>query len=158
MVSARVDWDAVAEDFRPDGSLRDIYVHGTTRHDWQRVFEHLQARYAPVRFTINSEDAPLPSNVADIFPIHQRAAPSLSFPVGGVVVVCHFFTEEEIEFDIAPEDVRGPIELAALQTFMSELGRLTSRVVTLTPENGPHMPILEFDPRDETFRYVPPAA
>jgi hypothetical protein len=157
-VSARVEWATVAEEFEPDGSHRDLYVHQTTGDDWQRVLEHLKARYSPLRFTIDSEDAPLPSTVADIFAIHERAAPSLDFSVDGVVVACHFFTEDEIEFDIAPRDVRGPAQLAAIHTFMAELGHLTSRVVSLTPESMPHLPILEFDPRGETFRYVPPAA
>jgi hypothetical protein len=157
-VNARVEWATVAEDFEPDGSLRDIYVHETSGDDWQRVLEHLKARYSPLRFMIDSEDAPLPSTVGDIFAIHKRAAPSLGFSVDGVLVACHFFTEDEIEFDIAPQDVRGPAQLAAIQAFMIELGRLTSRVVSLTPESMPHLPILEFDPRAETFRYVPPAA
>ena len=157
-VAARIEWSTVAEDFEPDGSLRDIYVHDTTRDDWQRVLEHLKAHHSPLRFMIDSVDAPLPANVGDIFAIHKRASPSLGFSIEGVVVVCHFFTADEIEFDIVPQDVRGPAQLAALQSFMAELGRVTSRVVSLTPENAPHMPILEFDPLAEAFRYVPPAA
>lgn len=65
----------------------------------KRVLEHLKARYSPLRFMIDSEDAPLPGSVADIFAIHKRASPSLGFSVDGVVVVSHFFTADEIEFD-----------------------------------------------------------
>jgi hypothetical protein len=88
----------------------------------KRVLEYLKARYSPLRFMIDSEDAPLPGSVADIFAIHKRASPSLGFSVDGVVVVSHFFTADEIEFDIAPKDVRGPEQLAALKWFMTELG------------------------------------
>jgi hypothetical protein len=87
-----------------------------------RVLEYLKARYSPLRFMIDREDAPLPGSVADIFAIHKRASPSLGFSVDGVVVVSHFFTADEIEFDIAPKDVRGPEQLAALRSFMTDLG------------------------------------
>ena len=156
-MTAQIEWALVAGDFEPDGSLRDIYIHDTSRTDWERVLGHLKARYSPLRFMIDSEDAPMPPGVADIFAIRERASPSLGFSVAGVLVVCHFFTEAEIEFDIAPQDVQGPSHLAGLQTLMKELGTLTQRVVSLTPENLPDLPILEFDPHTDGFRYVPPA-
>ena len=151
-----MDWRIVAEDLKPDGALRDIYVHHTTLADWQVALDHVRERYAPLAFTVDGDPADLPRPVADIFPIGDRAVASLSFDVGGIDVACHFFTEEQIEFDLRPEEVTGPERLAVLVSFLRELSTAVGKPAVLTMENVPDAVILRADPVSGTVVWVPP--
>src|SRR5262245_14857192 len=116
--SPQVQWDTVSEGFKPDGALRDIYVHDATLADWQAALNHIRERYAPLHFTVDSHPADLPRQVAEIFPIRARAAPLLNFDVGGIDLACHFFQPKQIEFDLRPEEVTGPERLATVVSFL----------------------------------------
>ncbi len=150
-------WDEAAPDFARDGSLRDIYVLGTTVEDWERALGAVRERYAPLRFTAGGEPAALPERAADIFPLREHGtAPLLSFEVGGTLVTCHFFTPEEIEFNIDPGDVTGQDRLEAIADFLRRLAGVVGRPALLTPENLPQSPILRADPNSDRVAFLPP--
>lgn len=149
-------WEAVAEDFRADGGLRDIYVLDATLADWQAALDHVRAAYSPIRFTVDGEAAALPVSVAEIFPVAERAALSLMFDVGGVGVACHFFAPDEIEFDIQPREVNGPERLSTVAAFLRELASATRKPALLTMENMQTAVILRADPATGRVIWVPP--
>jgi hypothetical protein len=149
-----IDWPQVAHEFEPDGSLRDIYVSDTSSADWQAVLDHLREKYGPVRLTVDGVDTPVPAHVRELFAIRERANPELGFLVAGMRLACHLFTQDEIEFDLRPEEVTGPDQLNALVVFLRELGRITGKSVALTPENLLASPILRFQPGDDVA-YLP---
>jgi hypothetical protein len=154
-------WDEVAPDFAGDGGLRDIYIFGTTTADWERVLGALKTRHRGLRFTAGEVAAELPDRAAEIFPMWDRgAAPLLSFEEGGVLVTCHFFTSEEIEFSIDPADITGQQRLDAISGFLYELASVVGKVALLTPENLASSPILRADPGSGRVEFVPepPAA
>jgi hypothetical protein len=141
-----VDWQLLAPDFRPDGSLRDIYVLGTGLPDWQQVLDMVR-RWAPKpTFAIDGEPTPLPERVEEIFRPGREPSAVLSLGVGGVTLNCHFFAEEEIEFDFDPAEVTGSAQAEALANFMSLLGEATAKIVVLTMENSPAAVILRYSP------------
>jgi hypothetical protein len=153
---SRVEWRSVAEDLKADGALRDIYVHDATLADWQVALDRVRVLYAPLEFRVDGHQADLPAQVAEIFPIRERASPSLSFDLSGIDVACHFFTQEEIEFDLRPEEVTGPERLAAVVSFLRELATAVGKPAVLTMESVPGAVILRADPVSGTVVWVPP--
>ncbi len=70
---------------------------------------------------------------------------------GRLSINCHFFTTEEIEFDIDPREITGESDFQALTEFMRFVGLKLSRRVALTPEGGPDEMLLEYDPISENW-------
>jgi hypothetical protein len=123
---ALIDWNAVAEDFAPDGSLRDVYVLEANAEDWELVLKALGASSASVRYSVDGVEQPGPPSAQAAFAIHSVASPSLRVAVGGIEFACHFFTTDEIEFDFLPSEVNGPDRLESLLEFVRSLGRTTT--------------------------------
>ena len=156
-MSAEIDWSAVAHEFDWDGSLRDLYVHNTSTIDWQVVLDAIRTRYPPLTFLAHGLPSELPEIAAEVFPLSaQGTPPVLGFSVGGVHVACHFFTPDEIEFDIDPREVTGPDQLRAILAFLETLSKLTGKPAVLTPENVSDEPIFRADPISGDAQYVPP--
>jgi hypothetical protein len=152
-----IEWQHVAHEFEADGGLRDIYVLNTDLSDWQQVLDALRGRTPAPVYTVDSAPAPVPSRVEGAFAEweHERS-PNLQFEVGGMILACHFFATDEIEFDLRPQDVAGMLQLQSILHFMREIGELTSKTVILTPENLKQSPIFRFEPGSRRVEYVPP--
>src|SRR4051794_4079137 len=117
-----MDWNLIARDFEPDGSLRDIYVFKATMSDWQHVVEVLREWSPAPTFTIGGESQDLPERVEDIFSAGRQHGALLCTKVGGVLVNCHFFVESEIEFDLDPREITSATQIEAIVRFMTRLG------------------------------------
>jgi hypothetical protein len=78
-----MDWNCIAPDYEPDGSLRDIYVLGTGLTDWQHVLDALRKWMPAPVFTYDGEPTWLPERVEEIFLRSQEQQPFLTFVVGG---------------------------------------------------------------------------
>jgi hypothetical protein len=141
-----MDWQQIAPDFEPDGALRDIYVFGTGLLDWQRVLDALRAWEPSPSFAIGGQPAMMPDKVEDIFAEARQQGALLSVKVSGVLVNCHFFHPDDIEFDLDPRKVTGPAQLEGLEQLMSLLGRTTGKPVVMTMENMPEAVILRYAP------------
>ena len=149
-----VNWSDVERDFEWDGSLRDIYVFDTTLDDWQRMLERIRQGPHPYCFTVDSETCSMPPEAARIFALRNEACVCLSLTCAGMVLNCHFFGEEQIEFDLDPREVNAD-RWPALLGFLASLGELLGRDVVLTPENFPEGPIVRYDFRRQSAEYVP---
>jgi hypothetical protein len=153
-----MDWDRAASDFEPDGSLRDIYVFGTDLSDWQRVLDALRTWRPGPNLRIDGEPAAIPDKAEEIFARARKLGASLSVEVADALVNCHFFREDEIEFDLDPRDVAGPEQLEALGRFMRILGEATGKPVVMTMENRREAVILRYARRGQQAEWVPPSA
>jgi hypothetical protein len=139
-------WQHVAADFEPDGSLRDIYVRSATLTDWDRTIVMLRRDYSPLTFTRDGEPFAPPQSASAIFSERDKASIALDFEVGGIELACHFFTQNEIEFDLPPEQVNSSERFSALQHFLRVLAATVGKIVVLSPESAPTLPILVVDP------------
>jgi hypothetical protein len=83
----------------------------------------------------------------------ENSRPTLRFRVGGILVVFHFFTPDEIECDIVPREVTCQSGLDSLLVFLRQLGDLTRKRAVMTPENLPNEPIMSYDPQTGAFQY-----
>lgn len=153
-----VDWADIAHEFQPDGGmLLDIHVRPAARDDWQRVLDMIRSRFANVSYRVDGETAALPLRADEIFAVKSRAAPSLGFDLNGVSFATHFFSPDEIELDLNPDQVRGPDGLLAVAAILEGLAHATGKMASLTPESMPDNTILSYDPHSSRLAYHPPA-
>lgn len=137
------EWEVLKRGvYREDGSLRDVYVLGTTRADWHRWIAFVNARY-PVRWHADGrhEDVPGDAIEADFFAQYweagaDRLATTVRVLVGPVQVNCHFFVETEIENDVDPREVRTPADHAGILAYLVDLSTALGKEVILTEENA----------------------
>jgi hypothetical protein len=147
-----VSWAEVSADFERDGSLRDIYVIGANLADWQVVIDTVRRMNPPPVFSAGGDVAELPDRAERWF--GTELIGTLSFRIGQIDINCHFFSADEIEFDLYPQQVDGPEALEVVQSFMCELGNLTGKPVILTGENCREAVILRYRPGSEV-EWVP---
>jgi hypothetical protein len=133
-------WDACKWFFEPDGALRDVYVLSTTLRDWDLVMKDLREGPFSARFH-DAEPSGWPSDLRTLF----CAKRTLSFRVGHLVFFCHFFNEDQIEFDFDPNGMLAA-DVDQLLGFVSHVGRLTRRTVLVTPENAIQHPVFRYEP------------
>lgn len=151
-------WEQVAKDFEScDGALCDIYVQNTTVDDWQAVMDSLERSKLDIELQIDGQVVELPQDISELLFRHPDAScPCMYVQIGSTTLNCHFFTDEEIEFDLNPRDMR-PELLSSILDFLKMLGRATSKPVILTDENSPEATIMRFGPTDTEVEYVGPA-
>ena len=146
-MSKELNWSACSASFVQDGSLRDIYVRGTTINDWERFYRFLIEKKLPLSY-LRSDDrtAEFPSSIAKIME-DRRCGHTLSIDLSGILLNTHFFNDREIELDLDPRDVNSEDRFKSLVNFMGEIGRLLRKEVVLTSENAPEAVILRIEDR-----------
>jgi hypothetical protein len=124
--------------WKVDGSFRDVYVVGTTLEDWKR-FIAFAVSY-PCSYEYDGMIASMPE-IEEILnnPDHTHL---LSMNVGAALLNCHFFVLNEIEIDIDPKEVKGPLEHDGVLAFAAGLARAVGKPIIITPENEMETPIV----------------
>jgi hypothetical protein len=141
-----VDAKRVWAEFKVDGSLRAISIRGTTLADWQRMLDALWVSAYHLEFRREGELQTPPHNAAEPFEVRREAVAWLSVTSGGVTANCHFFTEEEIEFDIDPREVKGKPELDCALGFLRWLANAVGREAIMTWEGYRDHPVFTARP------------
>jgi len=147
-----ISWNTCKEDFRPDGSLRDIYITPATLAEWRAIYPLLRDSPA-VEFSVDGVVQPPLATVEQVFAVRPSANPMLRFRVGRTLVVFHFFSDEEVECDVSPDEVASQTDLDALLGFVRQLGDNTGKPVVITPENVRERPFISYDPESRRFQY-----
>jgi hypothetical protein len=132
--------------FHIDGSLRDLYVLGTSEHDWQAVLAALRVSSYPLDYFVDDEGCPLPDQVAAMFSIRGEHSPALRIDSERLGLNCHFFIPEEIEFDLDPKDYQNEEQVSRLLEFIRYIGQAVRKVVIMTAENDAPYPLFRYDP------------
>jgi hypothetical protein len=128
-------WSEVKDRFDFDGSLRDVYVPGTTRNDWERFVGFIAQPSFSASMTRDEKqlEVGLPE---DFFDYDGGASyPLMKFVVAGIDCVCHFFAEVEIEFDIDPVQMKSETQFSEFVSFLEDIAGLLHKDVVLTDEN-----------------------
>ncbi len=118
------------------------------------MWDLLRATPERLTFEIGGQAKPPPVEVTEIFDLYPARGALASYRLGKQRLNCHFFTEEEIEFDLDPRDVDGPAEADRLLCFLGALGRATAKEVRLTAENAPDTVIARYDPNSGTVVWM----
>jgi hypothetical protein len=152
-----ISWSTCREDFRGDGSLRDIYITPATLTDWRTVYSVLRERPG-VEYLVDGVAQALPASVEQALAVRASSSPMLRFRVGRALVVFHFFSDEEIECDFYPNEIESQAELDILLGFVRQLGDTTQKRVVITPENRSEEPFISYEPQSRDFSYHEVAA
>lgn len=149
------EWESVAREFEFDGTWRDIYVLDADISLWQRVLDALRVGPFELKYYRDDTLSELPAAAQQAFPDAGWSDRLLWVIFAGVQAKCHFFTTDEIEFDIDPREVRGQEQLNAVFEFMRLLSRATGKCAILTEENCPERAIFQTYPDRTEVEYVP---
>jgi hypothetical protein len=136
-----------------DGSLRDVYITGTSEQDWRGLLK-IAGRYQHF-YRQNGDIAPVP----DVLTIFEKRDVShlLSILVGGAQVNCHFFMFSEIELDIDPREIVDSNVHDQVMEFLELLAYETNKGLALTAENSPEAPYLSYEPSTSIWKiHLPP--
>lgn len=148
-LSSTMDWSQIAPDFTPDGSLRDIYILGTSIDDWALIWNVLFVSNR-LMFEVEGIARTPPADVREAFAFRASHSVTACYRLGKQRLNCHFFVEDEVEFDLDPRDVDELVDAERLGQFLIDLGRATSKEVRLTAENEPGAVIARYSPRSDT--------
>jgi hypothetical protein len=150
-------WNLIKEEMKPDGSLRDIYVLDSNLLDWKNLLQSLKSAVIENRFNLNEDEVRLDEvNLEEHFSGESEwRLPSLKLFQDGVQLNCHFFTEDEIEFDLDPKEITGEKKASVIFEFMKFLSGSTGKDSILTPENAKEYPILRFNAHKRELEYIP---
>jgi hypothetical protein len=147
-----IRWDTCKEDFRSDGSLRDIYITPATLADWQALYPVLRG-YSGAEYSVDGVVQLPPDLVEQAFAVRPSGSPMLRFSVGRALVMFHFFSDEEVECDFVPSAITSQGDLDVLLAFVRQVGDTTRKPVVITPENGRELPFITYDPESRKFEH-----
>ncbi len=133
-------WEQVACEFDFDGSWRDVYVLGVERHHWALILDALRSSSFGLSFQGGGVEATFPISLDGFF--SGDSSVLLLVDIGGPLMACHFFSPDEIEFDLDPREFSEQRHLDGLIRFMRLLASACQRPAILTPENLQEAPII----------------
>ena len=149
-------WIQAAEDFVPEGSLRDIYVRNVSRDDWESAYRWLLSAY-PHAFNRDGNQIEPPASVEFIWQDRAVASNLRTLQVSGIRVNCHFFQSDDLELDLRPEQVVDEERSSAVTDLMIGRDRQVDKQVILTYEDDKdNSTLLEFRPEDGALIYHKP--
>ena len=151
-----MNWDEYKKEFEPDGSLRDLLISNTDVSNWQRLIDFLQRDKYHITYKENNRTVLMPRDIRDIFQKRNEMPILMSVEVNGIIINSHFFTAQEIEFDIDPQEINNEEKLDQLFEFMREIGWLLQKEVALTPESYEAETIFRYVPETDKIEYNPP--
>lgn len=144
-----MDWQELKDKiYYGDGSLRDIYIHNTTKKDWQLWADFVNTTYKTSFHIYETEVRENKVDLSKIFDywngVHEYCSTATVY-VDNIQVNAHFFTEEEIENDIAPSQINSIADHNKLLDYMKNLSKILNKPVTLTPENQANFVLIFVD-------------
>lgn len=123
-----------------DGSLRDIYVLGTTTTDWEKWADLVNRKYR-VEFWDAKTD--LRTDKIDFETVKeywasngQREVVTATINLQLITVKCHFFDDSEIENDIDPREFRTVDDHTKLIQYLNDISVTLDKDVIVTEENA----------------------
>ena len=146
----KTSWNDIKWIFEPDGSLRDIYIHAVSLHDWETVIDLINEKYT-VNYGVSlSKKEALQINKDEVFEyltdetgeIEVQTA-SISF--GNTCLNCHFFSIDEIEFDLDPKEMNTIEDFELLEAFMHDISASLDKPISLTYEDTPKFSLIKID-------------
>lgn len=144
------NWKDIKWLFEPDGALRDIYVQEVSLNDWRKVIDLINTKYK-VNYGETGEFKDTNQINIDYVIEYltdetgELESKSASISLGNIRLNCHFFLEDQIEFDIDPKEVNSIEDFELIEDFMLEISKSIDNQITLTDENNPKFPLIKID-------------
>ncbi|MEZ4888612.1 MAG: hypothetical protein R3E32_28060 [Chitinophagales bacterium] len=148
------NWKDIKWIFEQDGALRDIYVQEVSLNDWRKVIDLINEKYK-VYYGDTGEYKDTNKINKDYVIEYltdktgEIESKSALIALGKIRINCHFFLEDQIEFDIDPKEVNSIEEFELIEEFMLEISKSIDNQITLTDENNPIFPLIKIDANRE---------
>ena len=146
-----MNYEDVQNEFEFDGAWLDIYVLDVTLDDWQTMLDFLRESAYRTVYTFGGEETELPKCLEEFEGELQH---EMTVDLGDVVLKCHFFSHDEIEFDFDPGEVNNQLTLVRLFDFVRSLATLLQKQVVITPENLQMRPIFRAFPNNNSIQHI----
>ena len=125
----------VVEAFEPDGSWRDLYAFETSEDHWRDFLGAVLRSKWPAKLVVNDRKSDQPDAAVGTLSDPDSTA-SLSIDVSGAILMCHFFTDIQIELDLVPAEF-NKANFQSLVEFIALMANAITRNVYVTEENSP---------------------
>ena len=144
------NWDEIKWIFEPDGSLIDIYVQNVKIEDWIILINYLNANHI-VKYGPLGENKE--TNKIDLdYLIHllndktgELELKIVSIIIDDIIINLHFFSIDEIEFDIDPKEIYSFDNYNKILDFMNKVSELLNKPLILSGENYSEFPLINLD-------------
>jgi riboflavin biosynthesis pyrimidine reductase len=130
-------YESVQSELKSDGSLRDIYIYQANSDVWNNFISLVLGSEQNHEFWHGENKISMPTNFEEIKAL-QNTDPTILkiFIEGGVQLNCHFFTEEEIEMDVTPNEIGEKSKFNSLVAFLRWLSKELKTNIHFTHENS----------------------
>ena len=147
------NWENINWIFESDGSLRDIYIQNTSIEDWAKLIDLLNSDYKVTYFLENK------INKKEVFKYFEdetghAESSTISINVENIKISCHYFFVEQIEFDIAPSQIKTKSDFEKILSFMTKISLTLGKQVTLTGENQANYPFIKINVIENIFKII----
>jgi len=146
-------WKDIKWIFEPDGSLIDIYVQEVSLDDWRKVISLINEKYK-VKYdgtNLIDEKYSIEYLTDDTGEMESKSA---SIHFDDIQLNCHFFLEDQIEFDIDPKEINSIQDFETIESFMIDISTELDNQVTLTGENNIKFPLIKIDTNRGIIKYL----
>jgi hypothetical protein len=140
------NWEEIKWIFEPDGALRDIYVENVDIEDWKILIDYLNTNYT-VKYSSSEVNKINKDYVIQLLTdlTGEMDLKTVSIIIDNIIINSHFFSINEIEFDIKPEEIDSVISYEKVLSFMNEISRILNKQLILTGENQIECPLIKVD-------------
>ena len=129
-----------------DGSLRDIYVHGTTKDDWVKwadfVNQNYKVSFNPVGTNAVENKINVNKAFENCFNSEEDDCSIATVFIDDILIQIYFFVSEEIENDITPVEINSVDDHNKLIKYMIGVSKTLNKKVILTPESMPEKELI----------------
>lgn len=129
-----------------DGSWRDIYVHESTRNDWENWINLVNANYKIDWYNGKTErdENKIDYNVIlDYWNGMRDYCSTVKVFIDNIQINAHFFDDTEIENDIDPREIISIDDHNRVIDFMTKLSKVLNKPVILSPEKCPDIVLIK---------------
>jgi hypothetical protein len=147
------NWKDISWIFKSDETLRDIYIQDTSLNDWGKLIDLLNAEYKLKWFSENKiEKNKVYTYLQD--ETGEVESSTVSIQIENIKINCHFFLIEQIEFDIAPSEIKTEYDCEIIIAFMKNVSSTLKKQITLTGENDANFPIIKINVIENVFEII----
>ncbi|MFF2878363.1 hypothetical protein ACFVR2_18790 [Gottfriedia sp. NPDC057991] len=136
--------------FFKDGSFRDIYVLNVNLTEWQKCLDWIRTSTMDIVFYKDGEVTVYEET--DVAYFLKDYGKLMAIHINGVQINCHFWSEDQIEFDVEPKEVKSITQAIGVFDFMRNLSKILGKESILTWENMPDWRLVTVK-KDGTFLF-----
>lgn len=127
-----------------DGSLRDVLIRKVSRQAYRDLCVFLADHNIAFSVYIDGDLATIESALSEFDKGEDQLSSVITFYVGGVFFRVYFFSEDEIEMDFFPTEVRTPSDWQKITSLLQSMSDFFKQPIGVYPESMHDTPLCVF--------------